>query len=206
MKLYFQFILLTLLTSFQNTKTLTGLTNVSQYSDEFGFDIRYASSNNFIGERMYDCSLCLLQPEVAEALRDANDYFCYLGYRIKIFDCYRPLSVQKKMWKKVPRATYVANPYKKGSIHNRAAAVDITLETLDGCPVFMGTDYDFFGREAHIDYFKFPQYIINNRKLLQEGMKKFGFQTIRTEWWHFSYKKNYNYPVLNIPFPCEASN
>ncbi len=179
------------------------LTNISTFTTEFSFDIRYATPSNFIVETLYDCPMCLLQPEVANALRDANDYFCELGYRIKIYDCYRPLEVQKKMWRIVPRATYVANPYKKGSIHNRAAAVDLTLETLEGCPVEMGTDYDYFGREAHIDNDNFPPYILTNRKILQEGMRKFGFQTIRTEWWHFSYNKNYRFPVLNIPFPCQ---
>ncbi len=56
------------------------------------------------------------------------------------------------MWSKVPRPTYVANPYGKGSIHNKGAAVDVTLVTLDGCFVDMGSDYDFFGRTSHIEY------------------------------------------------------
>ncbi len=187
----------------QDTNNQQGLTLVSNFTEEFSFDIKYATTDNFIGEKLYDCPICLLQPEVATALRDANDYFCELGYRIKIYDCYRPLSIQKKMWKKVPRATYVANPYKKGSIHNRAAAVDITLETLEGCAVDMGTPYDYFGKEAHIDNRTLAPLVLKNRALLQKGMKKFGFQTIRTEWWHFSYRKNYRFPVLDIPFPCE---
>lgn len=179
------------------------LVDISGLSSEFEYEIRYATPNNFIGETLYDCAKCVLQPEVAEALVQANQYFCELGYRIKIYDCYRPLDVQKKMWAKVPRATYVANPYGKGSIHNKGAAVDITLVTLDGCYIEMGTDYDYFGREAHIDNMNFPEEILANRKILIDGMRKHGFNTIRTEWWHFSFRKNLSYATLNEPLPCK---
>jgi D-alanyl-D-alanine dipeptidase len=179
------------------------LVDISNLSSEFSYEIRYATPNNFIGETLYDCEVCLLQPEVAETLIMANQYFCEKGFRIRLFDCYRSLDVQKKMWSKVPRPTYVANPYGKGSIHNRGAAVDLTLETIDGCFVDMGTDYDFFGPAAHIDNFNFSEEIIMHRKMLIDGMRKFGFQTVRTEWWHFSFRKNWGYPVLNIPLPCD---
>ncbi|WP_310992018.1 M15 family metallopeptidase [Aequorivita marina] len=178
------------------------LVDLEALSTEFVYEIRYATPNNFIGEILYDCAKCLLRPEVAEALLEANQYFCELGYRIKIYDCYRPLDVQKKMWAKVPKAGYVGNPYGNGSIHNKGAAIDITLETLDGCYLEMGSDYDYFGREAHIDNYNFSKEILANRKLLFEGMRKFGFSPIRTEWWHFSYKKNRSYKTLNIPFSC----
>ncbi|MCG2418684.1 M15 family metallopeptidase [Aequorivita sp. F47161] len=179
------------------------LVNLKDLSTEFGYEIRYATPNNFIGETLYDCAECLLRPEVAEALLQANQYFCERGYRIKIYDCYRPLDVQKKMWAKVPRPTYVGNPYGNGSVHNKGAAVDIRLETLEGCYVEMGSDYDYFGKEAHIDNFNFSKEILANRKLLFEGMRKFGFNTIRTEWWHFSFRKNWSYKTLNTPLPCE---
>jgi D-alanyl-D-alanine dipeptidase len=180
------------------------LFNVSSLSSEFSYEIRYATPNNFTGEVLYNCPVCLLQPEVAHALLQANNYFCERGYRIKIYDCYRPLDTQKKMWAKVPRATYVANPYKKGSIHNKAAAVDITIETLEGCFLDMGSDYDYFGKEAHIDTYNFSEEVLTNRKILKDGMRMFGFNTVRTEWWHFSYKKNWAYPILNIPLPCDG--
>ena len=155
-----------------------------------------------MGEAMYDCAKCLLRPEVAEALVQANNYFCEKGYKIKLYDCYRPLDVQKKMWAKVPNPSYVANPYGNGSVHNRGAAIDLTLVTLEGCYVEMGTDYDFFGRAAHIDNNDLPSEVLANRKLLIDGMRAFGFQTIRTEWWHFSFQKNWQYATLNTPLPC----
>jgi len=179
------------------------LVDMADLSSEFEYEVRYATENNFIGEVLYDCSKCLLRKEVAEALLKANQYFCEKGYRIKLYDCYRPLDIQKKMWAKVPRPTYVANPYTKGSIHNKAAAVDLTLVTLEGCYVEMGTDYDYFGIEAHIDNYNFPEDVLANRKLLMDGMRKFGFNTIRSEWWHFSFRKNLSYTTLNKPLPCE---
>ncbi len=181
---------------------VSDLVDLEDLSDEFSYEIRYATENNFIGERLYDCAKCLLRPTVAEAVVRANQYFIKKGYRIRIYDCYRPLDVQKKMWAKVPRATYVGNPYGNGSIHNRGAAIDLTLETLEGCYVEMGSDFDFFGREAHIDNYDLPKEPLSNRKLLIEGMQKFGFSPIRTEWWHFSYRKNKSFSVLNSPLPC----
>ncbi len=179
------------------------LVDVSTLVSEFDYEIRYATAQNFMEEPLYDCAKCLLRPEVAAALLKANQFFCEKGYKIKLFDCYRPLEVQKKMWGKVPNAAYVANPYNGASIHNRGAAVYLTLVTLEGCPLDMGTDYDFFGRKAHIDHTKLPEAVLQNRKLLLEGMQKFGFQPIRTEWWHFSFQKNYQYPILNTPLPCD---
>lgn len=180
-----------------------GLVDISNLSTEFDYEIRYATEENFIGEQLYDCAKCLLREDVAAALLKANQYFCEKGYRIKFYDCYRPLDVQKKMWEKVPRPAYVGNPYGGGSVHNRGAAVDLTLVTLEGCYVEMGTDYDYFGREAHIDYKQHSDEILKNRALLIEGMRRFGFNTIRTEWWHFSYQKNWNYSILNDPLPCD---
>ena len=186
-----------------NTIAQESLVDISDFQSNIIIEMPYATLNNFIGEKVYNCEICLLQTEVAKALVEANIYFNKKGYRIKIFDCYRPLDVQKRMWKMVPRATYVANPYTGGSIHNKGAAIDLTIEKADGTQVDMGTDFDFFGKASHIDYLDLPEYILNNRKFLFEGMRKFGFQTIRTEWWHFSFKKNKSYPTLNISLPCE---
>ncbi len=179
------------------------LMNLSSFPSEFDYEIRYATTENFMHEKLYDCGVCLLQPEVGKALAKANDYFCELGYKIKIYDCYRPLDVQKKMWQLFPNPTYVANPYKGGSVHNRGAAVDITLVTLEGCYIEMGSDYDYFGKEAHIDHTQFPPEVLAHRRLFIEGMKRFGFQTVRTEWWHFNYQKNYAFPISNLPLPCD---
>ena len=179
------------------------LVKLDTLKDGFKYDIRYAGTNNFLKEAFYDCAACYLRPEVAEALKQANHYFCEKGYKILLYDCYRPVSAQKKMWKAFPNPQYVANPYTSGSVHNRGAAVDISLIKLDGTPVNMGTDHDFFGREAHIDNMNLPQEVLQNRKLLQEGMRLAGFETIRTEWWHFNYKKNYGFEIIEFDFECK---
>ncbi|WP_435577474.1 M15 family metallopeptidase [Gilvibacter sp.] len=181
----------------------TDFIRLDDLSPHFYYDIRYATDNNFVGEAVYDCGICLLRPEAAQALNEANEYFMSLGYCIQIYDCYRPYPVQKKLWEKVPNPAYVANPYDGGSIHNRGAAVDLTLVDFNGDPVDFGTDYDYFGREAHIDYMEHSSEVLSNRKLLSEGLAKFGFKGIRTEWWHFSYTKNSGYPISEQPLPCE---
>ncbi|MDP5045064.1 MAG: M15 family metallopeptidase [Leeuwenhoekiella sp.] len=203
MKFYFLCVSLFIFSFTKAQETKTQLILLDTLKDGFTYDIRYASSNNFLKEAFYDCAACYLRPEVAEALKAANHYFCEKGYRIVLFDCYRPVSAQKKMWAAFPNAQYVANPYKSGSVHNRGAAVDISLEKLDGTPVDMGTDHDFFGREAHIDNTNLPKKVLENRQILQDGMMLFGFETIRTEWWHFNYKKNYSYKIIDFNFICD---
>ena len=172
-------------------------------SPHFVYDIRYATDNNFVGEAVYDCGICLLRPEAAVALNKANEYFMSKGYCITIFDCYRPYDVQKKLWEKVPNPAYVADPYNGGSIHNRGAAIDLALVTLDGDPVDFGTDYDFFGIEAHTDNLNHSETVLNNRNLLRTGMELAGFKGIRTEWWHFSYTKSSGSSIMNQPLPCK---
>tara|TARA_R110000850_G_scaffold80862_1_gene173499 strand:+ start:43396 stop:44019 length:624 start_codon:yes stop_codon:yes gene_type:complete len=198
------FCFLLLLVGFTNSsnQTQTPLVDITQFSSMFYLDIRYATDNNFLKEPLYECAKCLLLPEVAEAVINANYYFCDRGYAIKFFDCYRPLSVQKQMWEKVPNPIYVADPA-RGSVHNRGAAVDLTLVTLGREPVDMGTDYDFFGRAAHIDNFNLPEEVLANRKILQEGMLQFGFATIQSEWWHFNYKNKSGAPVMDASLSCQ---
>ncbi len=178
------------------------LARLDSISENFVYDIRYATDNNFVGEAVYDCAICLLRPAAAAALNKANKYFMTKGYRIKIFDCYRPYDVQKKLWKKVPNPAYVANPYNGGSVHNRGAAIDLALVTLDGDTVDFGTDYDFFGVAAHTDNLNHTKEVLANRNLLTSGLEMVGFKGIRTEWWHFSYTKSSGSSLMNQPLPC----
>jgi zinc D-Ala-D-Ala dipeptidase len=178
------------------------LTEISQDDVLFQFDIRYATTDNFLNEVLYECERCYLLPKVAEALTNAGYYFCDRGYRIKLFDCYRPLSVQKRMWEKLPNRIYVANPA-QGSMHNRGAAVDLTLMDINGNELDMGSDYDFFGRASHTDNYNFPEEILANRKILREGMEAFGFSVIQSEWWHFNFYGMGRPPLLNTDFNCE---
>ncbi|PKB44688.1 D-alanyl-D-alanine dipeptidase [Cellulophaga sp. RHA19] len=180
----------------------TTFVRIADFSGDFAYDLRYATTNNFLKEKVYDCPECYTRAKTAKALLAANSDFIKLGYRIKFFDCYRPNSVQYKMWKIVPNPQYVANP-KKGSIHNKGGAVDITLETLDGIEVDMGTDFDFFGKKAYHDNTNLPEEILANRKLLKETMEKHGFWSIRTEWWHYNLSAMSNAKVANFKWDCK---
>ena len=179
----------------------TAFVRLSDYSTEFSFDLRYATENNFMNSRVYDCPKCYTRAITARALIEANEAFLEHGVRIRFFDCYRPNSVQYLMWDIVPNPQYVANPV-KGSIHNKGGAVDITLETLEGVPLPMGTDFDFFGKPAYHDATDLPEEVLRNRKLLKETMEAFGFWSVRTEWWHYNLKAASSYPVEDFKWPC----
>lgn len=174
---------------------------LADYSQGFAYDLRYATENNFLKEKVYDCAECYTRVKTAKALLAANAELKKSGLKIKFFDCYRPNSVQYKMWKIVPNPQYVANP-KKGSIHNKGGAVDITLETLAGEELDMGTDFDFFGKRAYHDTTELPQQILDNRKLLKETMERHGFWSIRTEWWHYNLSAASNDAVANFKWDC----
>jgi D-alanyl-D-alanine dipeptidase len=172
---------------------------------DFVIDMKYATSDNFVKEPMYDCGRCLLRYEAAKALLSAHTQAKKHGYRIKVFDGYRPLHIQKRMWDAFPNPTYVANPYSGiGSIHNRGGAVDMTLIDANGQELNMGTPYDFFGKAAHQDYFDLPEEVLKNRELLRTIMQNAGFMAIRTEWWHYSYQNKTKFTVSDVPLPCEV--
>ena len=179
----------------------TSFIRLADYSDEFRYEIRYATTNNFLEAKVYDCAECYTRVKTARALMDANRDFMEQGYRIKFFDCYRPNDVQYKMWEIVPNPQYVANPV-KGSVHNRGGAVDITLVTMDGEELDMGTGFDYFGRRAYHDFLDLPGEVLANRRLLKETMERYGFASIRTEWWHYNFGKASRDKVANFNWPC----
>lgn len=174
---------------------------LADYSDGFAYDMRYATENNFLKAKVYDCAECYTRVKTAKALLAANAEFKKSKVKIKFYDCYRPNSVQYKMWEIVPNPQYVANPV-KGSIHNKGGAVDITLETLTGEELDMGTDFDFFGKRAYHDNFDLPKEILDNRTLLKETMEKHGFWSIRTEWWHYNLSSASKDAIANFKWEC----
>lgn len=176
--------------------------NLSDYSSEFVYDMKYASSDNFLKSKVYDCAECYLRFKTVKALVKANAVFIKRGYKIKLFDCYRPLDVQKKMWEIVSNPTYVANPT-KGSIHNRGGAVDITLVDKNGVELDMGTTFDFFGIEASHNYRNLSSKIIQNRKLLKGVMTKKKFNSFDSEWWHYNLKSALEDKISNTKWICD---
>ena len=163
-----------------------GFIEVNSLDPTIKIDIKYATTDNFVKEKMYDCGRCYLRPEVAEAIVRVHKKLQKKGLGLKIWDGYRPRPFQQRLWNKMPDARFVTNP-KKGSMHNRGAAVDLTIVDKNGKELDMGTPYDFFGEKAYQTYTNLPENVLANRKLLKESLAQEGFKPIRTEWWHYSY-------------------
>jgi D-alanyl-D-alanine dipeptidase len=176
--------------------------NLRDYSSDFVYDMKYATEDNFLKAKVYDCAECYLRYKTVKALILANERLMKKGFKIKLFDCYRPLDIQKKMWAIVPNPKYVANP-SKGSIHNRGGAIDITLVDLNGKELDMGTAFDYFGIEASHNYPNFSKEIKNNRKLLRKNMEKECFNSFDSEWWHYNLKAGLKDPVSNFKWECK---
>jgi D-alanyl-D-alanine dipeptidase len=164
-------------------------------------DLRYATQDNFLKARMYpEDARCLLLPAAARKLEAAAKALKPKGYRLKVWDCYRPLSVQFAMWKVFPKRGYVADPNRGGSHHNRGAAVDLTLISDDGAEVEMPTGFDSFTRAAHHGYSGGTPASLEHRALLREVMEAAGFNRNPMEWWHYDLPEAITFPARDDPF------
>jgi zinc D-Ala-D-Ala dipeptidase len=165
-------------------------------------DIRYATSNNFLGRPVYTEARAFLQRPAALALLRAGRRLRRKGYGLVIFDGYRPWSVTKIFWDATPEAkrAFVADP-RQGSRHNRGCAVDLTLFDLkSGKRVKMPSDYDDFTERAHPGYQGGTVEERRNRDLLRAAMEAEGFTVYENEWWHFDYRDWKRYAILNVSF------
>jgi D-alanyl-D-alanine dipeptidase len=165
-------------------------------------EIRYATSNNFLGTKIYDEGRAFMQRPAAEALVRAHRALKSLGYGLLIHDAYRPWYVTKIFWDATPTAKkwLVANPA-EGSKHNRGCAVDLTLYDLKtGKPVEMVSTYDESTDRAYANYPGGTSLERWHRALLRRAMEAQGFTVNPTEWWHFDYKDWRQYPIGNVPF------
>jgi D-alanyl-D-alanine dipeptidase len=174
------------------------LVNIMELDSTFVLDIRYATENNFLETVLYTRSACYLREATAIRLVAIQKKLKQQGLGLLLYDCYRPHSVQRKMWEKVPNPKYVANP-NKGSQHNRGCAVDVSLVGADGNELEMPTDHDDFTIKAHWSFTDLPSQVLENRQVLREAMESGGFRTITTEWWHYSDPGCGNQAVLDIP-------
>ena len=209
MRLVFPFLLLvffsaTNLLQAQNATAISDTTfvNLKDYSADFVYDMKYATTDNFLKAKVYDCAECFLRLKTVKALVKANTKFIQKGYRIQLFDCYRPLDIQKKMWQIVANPEYVADPA-KGSIHNRGGAVDITLLDNKGKALDMGTPFDFFGPEASHNYQLLSDEVKQNRLVLKKIMQENGFISFDSEWWHYNLQNASKDKVSNTKWECK---
>jgi zinc D-Ala-D-Ala dipeptidase len=165
-------------------------------------DIRYATTNNFLGTPLYTQARAFLQRPAAEALVRANQELKKHGYGLIIHDGYRPWYVTEIFWTATPddRKIFVANPA-QGSRHNRGCAVDLSLYDLKtGQEVTMPSGYDEMTKRAYADYPGGTPEERARRALLRQAMEKQGFTVNPDEWWHFDYKDWKQYPILNTKF------
>lgn len=172
--------------------------DIADYDKSIVLDIRYATTNNFTGKQVYPAARCLLRRDVAMRLLKVQEKLRGMGYRLIVFDCYRPLSVQKAFWAILPDERYVADPA-EGSRHNRGAAVDVSLADSTGKPLAMPTEYDDFSEKASRSWKGSSAEAQGNAMLLETVMMAEGFIPFPSEWWHFDASGWEIYPVSDFP-------
>ena len=182
---------------------------VKEFIPDIVIDLKYNTVDNFLFQKMYTTDECYLARNVVDrliiiqdSLRNilSHDSISYpQGLGLKIWDGYRPRSVQFLMWEILPDPIYVANPY-TGSSHNRGAAVDVTLVDLStGAELQMPTYFDDFSEMASHTYMNLPANVIANRTLLKNMMTQIGGLSLyNAEWWHYSYPAATGYPLRDF--------
>jgi D-alanyl-D-alanine dipeptidase len=178
------------------------LVELTKLDPTIRLEIRYATTNNFLGTRFYSAARAFMQRPAAEAVMRANRRLKALGYGLLVHDAYRPWYVTKVFWDATPdeKKVFVADPA-KGSRHNRGCAVDLTLYDLKTKkPIEMVSTYDETTDRAYPDYPGGTSLQRWHRKLLRDAMEAEGFTVYAAEWWHFDYKDWQKYRIGNVTF------
>ena len=207
------------------TEDASGFVLLSDYVPGVIQEIRYHSTFNFIGDRIdgYEEPIALLTKEAARALQAVSNEMNTCGYRIKVFDAYRPVAAVKHFtfWgiedqdvrmkpyfypelekQELFNRGYIA----KQSSHSRGSAIDLTLfDMKTGKEMDMGGPFDYFGELSHPDYRGITEEQYNNRMFLQKAMVRNGFKTLDCEWWHFVLAAE-PYPDTYFTFPVSKES
>ena len=178
----------------------TNLVDLALVDPSIEVDMRYATPDNFLHEAVYPANRCLLTADAAERLARVQRRLAKAEVRVglRVWDCYRPTSVQQTMWALVPDPRYVADP-REGSKHGRGSAVDVALAGPGGTLVELPTAFDDFTPRAHRDFTALPEAALRNRRLLEDTMTAEGFVPLPTEWWHFDDPGWRDAPLRNEP-------
>jgi zinc D-Ala-D-Ala dipeptidase len=181
------------------------LVDVAELIPDAVLDLRYATPDNFLKRKVYpDGARCLLHPDAAANLVKAANALRAQGFRIRLYDCFRPRSVQWQMWKILPKPGYVADP-RKGSNHNRGVAVDLTLADPHGGEVEMPTGFDNFTPASHHGDPTASTAAMRHREILLRAMEGAGFRRNAMEWWHYDLQGALKYPVLEAPLVATST-
>ncbi|MBM3994476.1 MAG: serine hydrolase [Planctomycetes bacterium] len=178
------------------------LVDLTSLDKSIKLDIRYATTNNFLGTPLYTSARAFMQKPAAERLRDAHKELAKNGYGLLIHDAYRPWYVTRMFRDATPPKLhhFVADPL-QGSRHNRGCAVDLTLYDLKtGKAIDMPGGYDEMTERSYADYLGTTSLQRWHRDLLRNAMEKQGFKVYEAEWWHFDYRDWRLYPILNVRF------
>ena len=159
-------------------------------------DLRYASNNNFTKKKVFFENNCYLHEIAFEHLCKAIEISEKIGLKIKIFDAYRPVYVQKKLWECLPNSEFIAPP-SKGSPHSRGVAIDLTLVDDNGKDLDMGTEFDEFSKLSYHGNLNISKKSYQNRLLLLGIMMDSGWDFFRNEWWHYQLFNSKAYPIIN---------
>lgn len=202
MKKYISILFLFLLSCTASWSQEDQLIELKEIIPYLRYDLKYASNQNFTGKRVYpkNTQSTYLVKEAAQSLKNIAKELEAKNLGLLIWDAYRPYRATVKFWKMIHDERYVANPA-KGSGHNRGIAVDLTLyEISTGELLEMPTGFDNFSDTAHHDFMMLAEKKIMNRQLLKNTMEKHGFKSLETEWWHYAWPNDRNYPIMNISF------
>lgn len=159
-------------------------------------DLRYATADNFTGAAVYRRAACYLHRAAAERLGIAIRLAAAHGWKLRIFDAYRPAEAQQKLWDHTPDPNFLADP-RSGSPHSRGVAVDLTLTGQDGTDMDMGTPFDAFTSLSYHGAADIPIASQHNRYLLLGIMTAAGWDFYRNEWWHYQLFQARDYPLLS---------
>lgn len=163
-------------------------------------DVVYATTNNFTKRQLYPFPAAYLTADAYRALMRVNNQLKVRGLKLKVYDGYRPLSVQQRMWDLIQDERYVSNPAKNRGRHTRGTAVDVTLVDEEDNELPMPSKFDDFSEKAHRNYMGGTAEERENRELLERVMAANGFIPYPYEWWHFDLNNWEAYPVLDISF------
>ena len=160
---------------------------VKKYMPDIYVELMYATENNFTGVRIYDFTDAYLRYGTVKKLANVQKELKEQGYRLKIWDAYRPFEAQQKLWEVYPDPNYVANPADGMKKHNLGGTVDITMVAADGSIIPMPTEFDDFSLKADRNYSDIDnEEAVNNVMILQNAMENNGFTGYQGEWWDYS--------------------
>ena len=174
------------------------LVRITEQTHNVSIDMLYARADNFTGRVIYPQAHCFLHPQAEAGLRKAVVAAKAFGFKLKIFDAYRPQAAQEALWACVPDPRYVADPA-KGSNHTRGVAIDLTLLDGTGAALDMGTPVDTMTSASHHFYAALPAGILVNRMYLLTIMLEAGFVHHPNEWWHYQLHDAQGFALLESP-------